>query len=632
MYRLGIDLGTTYSAAAVERAGAVTMVPLGNRSAVIPSAVALGDAGMQIGEAASARSATDTKRVAREFKRRIGDPTMLLGDRAAHELNGILCAGIVRAVEGREGESPMELVLSHPAGWTTAKRQLFVDGITSVAEVAWPPIRTVSEPEAAATHYASTERVEPGAVVAVYDLGGGTFDAAVLRRNDDGAGFEMIGQPEGIDRLGGIDFDAAIVSYVNRHLNGALDRLDIDDPSVSAALARLRYDCTEAKQALSTDTDVRIQVLVPGVPQTEVRITRSEFESMIQPALSETVGALRRALRSASVTPQEVAAVLLIGGSSRIPLVARLVGAELGRPVAVDAHPKHGVSLGAAMSVDEALSNDGSGGAPDPVVLSALRPLGPTPTSGDRTDAEHIDAGPTSRRRRAKVAVAVAAVLVVGIGAFAITRPRTGSGDEGTTTTRLVASSATATTNPNATNPNATNPNATNPNATNPNATNPNTAATVGTATTAPAGRVAPIPAVVPASLPPTCQSAATPFACLTAIGVDEAQNLIVPFVVTGYTPLIGPSPNRHVHFYFNVGRMATDPLNAGTNGPQPGDWVQWDAPNPMGPGGLQRGYTVSDARDVKATQLCIAVADHQHAVVPRSGNCLPLPAAVIAP
>jgi molecular chaperone DnaK (HSP70) len=109
MYRLGIDLGTTYSAAAVERAGAVTMVPLGNRSAVIPSAVALGDAGLQIGEAASARSATDTRSVAREFKRRIGDPTVLLGDRAAHELNGILCAGIVRAVEGREGESPVEL-------------------------------------------------------------------------------------------------------------------------------------------------------------------------------------------------------------------------------------------------------------------------------------------------------------------------------------------------------------------------------------------------------------------------------------------------------------------------------------------------------------------------------------------
>jgi molecular chaperone DnaK len=608
MYRLGIDLGTTYSAAAVERAGAVTMVPLGNRSAVIPSAVALGDTGLQIGEAASARSFTDTKRVAREFKRRIGDPTVLLGDRAAHELNGILCAGIVRAVEGREGESPMELVLSHPAGWTTAKRQLFVDGITSVAEVDWPPIRTVSEPEAAATHYAATERVEPGAVVAVYDLGGGTFDAAVLRRNNDGAGFEMIGQPEGIDRLGGIDFDAAIVSYVNRHLNGALDRLDKNDPSVSSALARLRNDCTEAKQALSTDTDVRIQVLVPGVPQTEVRITRGEFESMIQPALSETVGALRRALRSASVTPQEVAAVLLIGGSSRIPMVARLVGAELGRPVAVDAHPKYGVSLGAAMSTEA--STD------DPVrSLSAVSTRSNELPAEERV-TEHA-VSPSPSRWGVKAAVATVALLVVAIGAFALTRARTRPGVANTTTTRATSASSVATTQSASSTTTKTSVGAA-------------TTVVLTTATTA-VGRVAPIPAITPASPPAACQTAAAPFACLTVIGVDEAQNLIVPFIVTGYTPLIGPSPNRHVHFYFNVGKMAADPLNAGTNGPQPGDWVQWDAPNPMGPGGLQRGYTVSDARDAKATQLCIAVADHKHAVVPSSGNCLPLPAAVIA-
>jgi molecular chaperone DnaK len=610
MYRLGIDLGTTYSAAAVERAGAVTMVPLGNRSAVIPSAVAIGDAGLQIGEAASARSATDTKRVAREFKRRIGDPTLLLGDRAAHELNGILCAGIVRAVEGREGESPTELVLSHPAGWTTAKRQLFVDGITSVAEIAWPPIRTVSEPEAAATHYAATERVEPGAVVAVYDLGGGTFDAAVLRRNDDGAGFEMIGQPEGIDRLGGIDFDAAIVSYVNRHLNGALDRLDTNDPSVSAALARLRNDCTEAKQALSTDTDVRIQVLVPGVPQTEVRITRGEFESMIQPALSETVGALRRALRSAKVTPQEVAAVLLIGGSSRIPMVARLVGAELGRPVAVDAHPKYGVSLGAAMSTDG--SNDESTGSSAPVRTRSIEP----PTVELVVEPE---GAPSGSRWGVKAAVASLVLVVVAVGAFALTRPRTRSSVANTTTTRATTVTSATVTSATVTTPAGTTP-----------STVATTPAAKATSTTA-SGRVAPIPAIAPASPPSACQTAVAPFACLTAIGVDEAQNLIVPFVVTGYTPLIGPSPNRHVHFYFNVGKMAADPLNAGTSGSDPGDWVQWDAPNPMGPGGLQRGYTVSDARDVKATQLCIAVADHKHAVAPRSGNCLPLPPAVIA-
>lgn len=104
-----------------------------------------------------------------------------------------------------------------------------------------------------------------------------------------------------------------------------------------------------------------------------------------------------------------------------------------------------------------------------------------------------------------------------------------------------------------------------------------------------------------------------------------------MPFTVVGYDPLIGVEPNRHVHFYFNVGPMAANQLNAGSNGPDPADWVQWDVPNPMGPGGAQRGYTVADARDVKATELCILVADALHTVVAGSGNCMALPAAVIA-
>ena len=216
----------------------------------------------------------------------------------------------------------------------------------------------MTEPEAAAIHYAATERIEPSQVVAVYDLGGGTFDAALLRRTDvdevgSDRGFEVIGRPEGIDRLGGVDFDAAVLAHVNRFLDGALDTLDLADPAVAAGLQRLRADCVEAKEALSSDTDTAIPVLLPGL-HTEVRMTRGEFEGMIRPALIETVGALRRAMRTADVAPADVAAVLLVGGSSRIPLVAQLVGAELGRPVAVDAHPKHAVALGAALAAASA--------------------------------------------------------------------------------------------------------------------------------------------------------------------------------------------------------------------------------------------------------------------------------------
>lgn len=130
-------------------------------------------------------------------------------------------------------------------------------------------------PEAAAIAYAANERVEPGALVAVYDLGGGTFDTAILRKTTDG--FAVLGQPAGIERLGGIDFDQAVVSHVRATLGPALDRIDAADPAGLSALARLRRECIDAKEALSSDTEVTIPVLLPDL-QSEVRLTRGEFE------------------------------------------------------------------------------------------------------------------------------------------------------------------------------------------------------------------------------------------------------------------------------------------------------------------------------------------------------------------
>ena len=94
----------------------------------------------------------------------------------------------------------------------------------------------ITEPEAAAVHYASRERLEAGEIVAVYDFGGGTFDAAVLRKTDEG--FTLLGHPEGMERLGGIDFDVAVFGHVREALGGAVDEIDRADPTGRAALAR----------------------------------------------------------------------------------------------------------------------------------------------------------------------------------------------------------------------------------------------------------------------------------------------------------------------------------------------------------------------------------------------------------
>ncbi len=352
-YWLGLDVGTTFSAAGVCRGGRVEIVGLGNQAAVVPSLLFLREDGsFVVGEAAARRGVGEPGRLARGFKRRFGDPTpVLLGGSpfSADGLTSVLVRWLVAVVAEREGGAAEAVAVTCPANWGRYKADLLGQALRSAG---LGEVVVLSEPEAAAVFYASSERVEVGAVVAVYDLGGGTFDAAVLRKS--AVGFELLGVPEGIERLGGIDFDEAVVGHVLGFLGAAVSGLDVSDPVVVAALARLRADCVAAKEALSADTEVSIPVLLPSV-QTEIRLTRSEFESMIRPPLAETTAVLGRALVAAGVSAGELAAVLLVGGSSRIPLVGQLVAAELGRPVAIDVHPKHAVAEGAALAAGRLL-------------------------------------------------------------------------------------------------------------------------------------------------------------------------------------------------------------------------------------------------------------------------------------
>ncbi|PRY41702.1 Hsp70 family protein [Umezawaea tangerina] len=419
-YVLGVDLGTTFTAAAICRReagdwGKVEVLPLGSRAAAVSSVLFFGlNAAVLFGDAAERRALAAPDGVAREFKRRIGDrtPLLLAGEpHTAHELAARLARWVVdRAIE-REGSAPEQVAITHPAGWGEHKKSLLVDALS---EVGLGDARLLSEPEAAAFDYSSAERVEPGSVIAVYDLGGGTFDAAVVRKVDD-TRFELLGEPTGVDRLGGVDFDEAVFEHLRATVAKGLDDLAPDDPVAMSAAARLRRECTEAKEALSTDTEVTIPVLLPS-GHTQARMVRGEFEAMIRPALDETVELLRATIRSAGVAESELDAVLLVGGSSRIPLVSQLLSQQLGRAVAVDSDPKSTVARGAARAVVPVVQRVA------PAQQPPDEPSSP-PARPEIADIPLVVSPPSTARRRVlrpRVLVGAAGLAVSGIVAMGI--------------------------------------------------------------------------------------------------------------------------------------------------------------------------------------------------------------------
>jgi molecular chaperone DnaK len=453
-YRLGVDLGTSFTAAAITDGSEPTVIGLGNRALQIPSVLFLQpDGTFLVGEAAEQHGLTEPDRLAREFKRRIGDhvPIMVAGAPFSPQaLTAHLLRWVVDAATERMGQPPTEVVLTHPANWGPFQLEL-LDQVAVMAGMT--STRRCTEPEAAAAQYAAQTRVSPGDRIAVYDLGGGTFDACVLEKTD--TGFHALGTPEGVEHLGGVDFDEALLQHVLTTLNPTNTPLNPDDPKVTAGLARLRRNCLEAKEALSTAVDTLVPVALPGL-STTVRVTRAEFEQMIRPALTETIAAMTRALRNAHVEPSHLHSLLLIGGSSHIPLVSQMLNQEFPVPTALHPHPTHDTALGslrvghdeadvtatvrsesAAQPAPESPEAGPPGPAPFTVPTSgaaaevppAAQPPQPTGPGGEEgfigPPEPSIGAAPPSGSLVRALAVIVAAVLLgVGAGVFITLRDR----------------------------------------------------------------------------------------------------------------------------------------------------------------------------------------------------------------
>lgn len=448
-YQLGIDLGTTFSTAAVLREGRAEVLSLGTRSSAVPTVVLVRDDGVVlVGEPAEARGVAEPDRVAREFKRRLGDPTPLVLGGApygAERLAAYVLEHVIARATERMGAAPDTVVVTHPASYSSYRLELLREATVLAGR---GDALLLPEPQAAAWHYAHDHRVERDETVAVFDFGGGTLDTAVVRAV--AGGFELLGEPQGIDRFGGIDIDEAVFDRLREQVDDLFPTRpeQIEDPAWRSALARLRIECRTAKERLSDDTETIITVATPAGSQ-QVKLRRTDLEAMVRPRIGDAVRALERAVTSAGLTMPQVSRVLLVGGSSRIPLVRVLLAEATGRPIALDADPETTIALGAARWQPRAAASWPVSTPPPPADLpraapppppsgppvSTIPPPPPPPSSpgGSSPVADGASSGepftaspPPSAARRPKRSVLVAAgavaVLAAGAGAFVVSR------------------------------------------------------------------------------------------------------------------------------------------------------------------------------------------------------------------
>lgn len=340
----------------------VCPVPLGARSDTAASLLYLGEGGICLaGDAATRHLPIEPHRVVGRFLRRVGDDVpMVVGDRfhSPQELTAALVSWAVDRAAAREGGPAEHVAVTHPVSWGAYRTGLLRQAL---CRVGLDRVTLLPEPVAAAEEYAVTHPVPCGHAVAVLGLGATVAWAAVLRRTGDGV-FEVTRWAESSECLGGDHFDDVLFAHLRAELGRRFDGADPADPQTRLALHRLRQECTEAKERLSTTPETVVAVNLPHL-HTQVRITRPRFHELIRPAVQVAADMLRRTVLGGGVGPDRLDAVLLVGGSCRVPLVAEVVGAQVKRPVVVAPDPATGIARGAALTVCRMFGSPGGGSA-----------------------------------------------------------------------------------------------------------------------------------------------------------------------------------------------------------------------------------------------------------------------------
>ncbi len=344
---IGIDLGTTNSCVAVVEGGKPVVITNAEGERTTPSVVAFTKDGERlVGGTAKRQLATNAGRTVSSIKRYMGTTsrTRIDGkDLTAQEISSMILSKLRKDAESYLGEAVSEAVITVPAYFDDSQRKATQDaGRIAGLNV----LRIINEPTAAAVAYGLDN--ETSQTVLVYDLGGGTFDVSIIEIEH---GVFTVLATGGDTRLGGDDFDTAVVDYLVAEFKKS-DRIDLrKDP---AAMGRLKEEAEKAKKELSAAASVQVNLPFIAVGKNgphhlEVNLTRAQFEMMTADLLNRTVEPVQNALRDAGVSAASLGKILLVGGSTRMPAVERKVREVLGREPSRNLNPDECVAMGAAV-------------------------------------------------------------------------------------------------------------------------------------------------------------------------------------------------------------------------------------------------------------------------------------------
>ena len=350
---VGIDLGTTNSAVTVLEAGEPKVIANAEGFRTTPSVVAFTkDGNILVGETAKRQAVTNVDRTVSSVKRHMGTDWKFTVDDKAYtpqEISARILMKLKRDAETYLGESVTDAVITVPAYFNDAERQ----ATKEAGEIAGLNVlRIINEPTAAALAY-GLDKGKEDELILVFDLGGGTFDVSLLEvGKDDDFSTIQVRATSGDNRLGGDDWDQRVVD----HLVKKFKETSGDDVSGDKiALPRLKEAAEQAKKELSPSTSTQIQLpylslTESGPANLDETLTRAQFESMTSDLLERTRKPFEDVIKEAGVKVSEIAHVVLVGGSTRMPAVAELVKSLLGgKDANKGVNPDEVVSVGAAL-------------------------------------------------------------------------------------------------------------------------------------------------------------------------------------------------------------------------------------------------------------------------------------------